>query len=177
MVINLVSGFIFKPLLTTLAKRWSEGSKRGFVAIIAKGLLAVFATSVLALLIAYPLGIPVLSFLYGVDLSEFRSVLLVLLVGGGFNAASVILYYGIITTRHQNIVLPGYALAAAVAFLLTNAMMASWRFLCSSSVCAMCITSSAGKHLSGTFYASTYPSVHFLYNLYKYEQHRYALAR
>ncbi|WP_195534520.1 lipopolysaccharide biosynthesis protein [Eggerthella lenta] len=123
MVINLVSGFIFKPLLTTLAKRWSEGSKRGFVAIIAKGLLAVFATSVLALLIAYPLGIPVLSFLYGVDLSEFRSVLLVLLVGGGFNAASVILYYGIITTRHQNIVLPGYALAAAVAFLLTNAMI------------------------------------------------------
>lgn len=123
MVINLVSGFIFKPLLTTLAKRWSEGSKRGFVAIIAKGLLAVFATSVLALLVAYPLGIPVLSFLYGVDLSEFRSVLLVLLVGGGFNAASVILYYGIITTRHQNIVLPGYALAAAVAFLLTNAMI------------------------------------------------------
>lgn len=123
MVINLVSGFIFKPLLTTLAKRWSEGSKRGFVAIIAKGLLAVFATSVLALLVAYPLGIPVLSFLYGVDLSEFRSVLLVLLVGGGFNAASVILYYGIITTRHQNIILPGYALAAAAAFLLTNAMI------------------------------------------------------
>lgn len=121
MVINLVSGFIFKPLLTTLAKRWTEGSKRGFVAILLKGLLAVSVTSVLALISAYFLGIPVLSFLYGVDLSGYRPILLVLLVGGGFNAASVILYYGLVTTRHQGVILPGYAIAAAAAFLFTNA--------------------------------------------------------
>lgn len=120
MVINLISGFIFKPLLTTLAMHWKNGSKRGFASIIAKGLIAVLATSVVALAVAYVAGIPVLSFLYGIDLSDYRPVLMVLLVGGAFNAASIILYYGLITTRHQGAVLPGYAIAALAALLFSR---------------------------------------------------------
>ncbi|WP_139653408.1 lipopolysaccharide biosynthesis protein [Raoultibacter phocaeensis] len=120
MVINLISGFIFKPLLTTLANHWKNGSRRGFASIIAKGLAAVAVTSVFALVVAYFIGIPVLSFLYGVDLSGYRPVLMTLLVGGAFNAASVILYYGLITTRHQGAILPGYAIAALAALLFSR---------------------------------------------------------
>lgn len=123
MVINLVSGFVFKPLLTTLAERWNHGSKRSFVSIEAKGLLVVAGVSVAALLVAFPLGIPVLSFLYGVDLGGYRSVLMVLLVGGAFNAASVILYYGLITMRHQGAILLGYAIAAVAAFLFSRTVI------------------------------------------------------
>lgn len=123
MLINLLSGFIFKPLLTTLADRWHLDSKRGFISILAKGLLSVAIMSILVSAIAYPIGIPFLTFIYGVDLTGFRPILMGLMIGGMFNAASVILYYGIVSSRHQGVILPGYGIGALVALLFTNPLI------------------------------------------------------
>lgn len=117
MVINLLSGFVFKPLLNTLASLWTGENRRAFFGILAKGLLVVAGVTLAALIVGYWLGIPVLSFIYGVDLDGCRPDLMVLLVGGGFNAAAVIGYYGLVTMRRQKAVLVGYGITALVAFL------------------------------------------------------------
>ena len=123
MMINLLSGFIFKPLLTTLATRWDQQSKQGFLSIIIKGLGAVGIMSILVALVAYPIGIPVLELLYGIDLTGYRPALMTLLFGGLFNAASVIFYYALVSSRHQEAILPGYAAGAAIAFLFTKPLI------------------------------------------------------
>ncbi len=116
MVINLLSGFVFKPLLNTLASRWASGQRQAFFAIIAKGLLIVVGVTILALAVGWLMGIPVLSFIYGVSLDGYLPELLVLLIGGGFNAAAMICYYALITMRRQGGVLVAYGITAAVAF-------------------------------------------------------------
>ncbi|MCI8469182.1 MAG: lipopolysaccharide biosynthesis protein [Eggerthellaceae bacterium] len=126
MVINLLSGFAFKPLLNTLASLWVEGRRSAFYGILVKGVLLVLGITAVTLLVGFWLGIPVLSFLYGVDLSDYRPELMVLLVGGGFNAAAVIAYYGLVTMRCQRSVLVGYAVTACVAFVAMGPVINTW---------------------------------------------------
>ena len=135
-VINLFSGFAFKPLLTTLAVNWEEGKKYLFVRILLKGVGIVAVLTVAAVAVGYPLGTPVLSWLYGVDLSAYRMELVLLLVGGGFSAASVILYYGLMVMRHQRLILAGYTAALLLALPVADPLIkglgiqgASWLYL------------------------------------------------
>ena len=135
-VINLFSGFAFKPLQTTLAVNWEEGKKSVFVRILLKGVGIVAVLTVAAVAVGYPLGTPVLSWLYGVDLSAYRMELVLLLVGGGFSAASVILYYGLMVMRHQRLILAGYTAALLLALPVADPLIkglgiqgASWLYL------------------------------------------------
>ena len=92
--------------------------------------------TVAAVAVGYPLGTPVLSWLYGVDLSAYRMELVLLLVGGGFSAASVILYYGLMVMRHQRLILAGYTAALLLALPVADPLIkglgiqgASWLYL------------------------------------------------
>ena len=91
-VINLASGFVFKPVLTTMAAHYVEGRLSAFGSLVGKLLLGVTALTALALAGGALLGIPVLSLIYGYDLNGYLPELLVLILGGGFNAAGIILY-------------------------------------------------------------------------------------
>lgn len=114
-VINLFTGFAFKPLLTTMASSWVIGNRGKFRQIVFRGMLFVLGFTVLALAGAAWLGIPVLSRLYHVHLDGYLPELLVLLLGGGFNAASVILYYAITVMRRQKSLVYVYAFAFLIA--------------------------------------------------------------
>lgn len=118
MVINLGSGFIFKPMLTTLARHYEKGEKREFIKILwiltgsACGLTAVTLGA------GALFGIPLLSFLYAIDLSEYKSVMLVLIGAGGFNAVSIIFYYALMVMRKQAGIFAGYTLTFAAAVIV-----------------------------------------------------------
>lgn len=45
------------------------------------------------------LGIPVLSWLYDIDLAPYRAVMLILIAAGGFNAVSMLFYYALTVMR------------------------------------------------------------------------------
>lgn len=119
LVINMLVGFLFKPLLTTMAEKWGSGEHRAFVGILARGVSSTVVAAIVVCVAAWPLGVPVLSGLYGVDLSAYHTELMVLLVGGAFNALSVILYYALVTMRLQRLVVAGYAVAAVIAHIVS----------------------------------------------------------
>ena len=91
MVINLLSNFIFKPLLTDMANRWTSGNIASFLSLIFKGFGAVTLATLLTMALAWPLGTPVLGILYGLDFSPYQAELMVLLAGGWLNALTVLL--------------------------------------------------------------------------------------
>lgn len=129
LVINMLVGFVFKPLLTSLASYWTSGKKREFATSILKGVAAIGAVTVLAFLVAWPLGTPVLSLLYGIDIGPYRGELMVLLLGGSLNALTVVLYYGLITMRIQRLVVVGYACAAAFAHLSAATFIGTFQIM------------------------------------------------
>lgn len=122
-VVNLFSGFAFKPLLTTLAVNWTEKRIKQFVEILLKGLGIVAILTGVTAIAGYYLGIPVLSLIYGLNLTQYRIELVLLLIGGGFSAASVILYYGLMVMRKQRLILIGYIVTLMIALITSGPLI------------------------------------------------------
>lgn len=118
--INLVSGFIFKPLLTTFAEKWETDTPKQFAHLMIKFVYMIMLITFVIALCGYLLGIPVLSFLYGLDLNAYRNDLVLLLIGGGFSAFSTIEYYCLAVMRVQKFVFIGYLLVFIISLIIPN---------------------------------------------------------
>ena len=127
--INLLSGFIFKPLLTTMGKSYEERQWEKFRGIVYRLLAGIVLLTAVCCLGAYLIGIPVLSFLFGHDLSAYRGALVLLIFGGGFNAAAMLLYYALTTMRKQKQILVCYGVSALAALLGSSALVTRFGIL------------------------------------------------
>ncbi len=122
-VISLLSIFIYRPVLTKLTDWWLNGEVGCFVQSIAKmGLLVLLLTGI-CVLGAFWLGIPVLSLLFGLDLSPYRSALCLIVAGGGMYALANLLYNAIVIFRKQRLMIVMYAVSAAFAFVMAPIMV------------------------------------------------------
>jgi len=126
LAINILAMFIFRPLLTRMATHWAENDRMGFLRLVRRGMQSVILAFALTFIVAFVIGIPILNFLFGVDLSDYKRELLILVVGGAFNAASIILYYALTTMRMQRIVFIGYGVAALLAMLFSDLLVSHY---------------------------------------------------
>ena len=120
MVINLFSGIIFKPMQTSMAQSYNNGEIKKFSKVIFKMIGIIIGFTIICIIGAYLVGIPVLSLLYGVELKPYKMVLIVLLIAGGVNAINIILYYVLTVMRKQNIMVFFYSIVAVVSLLFIN---------------------------------------------------------
>ena len=116
--INMLSLFVFRPLLTRMALRWAEGKRREFLSIVRKGLATTAAAFVVVAAVTYVIGAPLLTLVFGTDVSGYVGELMVLVLGGALNAAGVILYYALATMRRLRAVLVAYAVSGGTAYLI-----------------------------------------------------------
>lgn len=129
MVINLGSGFLFKPMLTTLARHYDDKNSKAFVKLlgILSGWIAII--TLVTLVAAYLLGIPVLGLLYDMDLTAYKAHMMILIVAGGFNALGIILYYALTTMRKQLQIFVGYIVAFIAGIILPVVMTGSLKLM------------------------------------------------
>jgi O-antigen/teichoic acid export membrane protein len=78
----------------------------------------VVLLTVVCIVGAWLLGVPVLSAIYAVDLAPYKTELLILLVGGGLNAAGILVYYALVVMRRQKNILVCYAITFACTCVL-----------------------------------------------------------
>jgi O-antigen/teichoic acid export membrane protein len=117
-VINLFSGMIFKPVLTTLTSYYDRHQYRSFLKLLGVLMGVVVLLTVVCIVGAWLLGVPVLSAIYAVDLAPYKTELLILLVGGGLNAAGILVYYALVVMRRQKNILVCYAITFACTCVL-----------------------------------------------------------
>lgn len=120
MVINLMSGMIFKPLQTTMASYYNNKQYKEFFGVIRRIVLFIMLLLGICEIGAFLLGIPVLSWLYGLELEPYRGALLILLLAGGLNATNIIFYYVLTIMRKQRYMMLFYSLTTVVAFVSAN---------------------------------------------------------
>lgn len=110
-VISLLSQFVYQPVISKMALLWHEGKFTQFKNLIWKQAGLIVLLSMVAVLGGYFLGIPVLSLLYGVNLKEYKTALVILLIGGG--ALAFVNFFQMIITivRKQNLLIVGYMFA------------------------------------------------------------------
>lgn len=123
MVINLGSSFVFKPMLTTLARHYEQGEYKAFAKLVAVLVATAVGITVVTLGAGAWLGIPVLSWLYDIELAPYKSVMLVLIAAGGFNAVSILFYYALTVMRLQKEIFAGYTITFVVSVILPIVMV------------------------------------------------------
>lgn len=121
-VINLVAGFVIRPYITKLSLIWEKRDLKRFSDVMIKLSLIIAGLTVLAVLGAWVLGIPVLSLLYsniGYALSSCRISLLFIILGGAFNAYVNLFYYSLVIMQKQRHIFVEYLLIAVLAAVIS----------------------------------------------------------
>ena len=136
-VVNLFSGFAFRPMLTPLALRWEHKEYRQYLKIIVKLFAIILGILVVILAGAYILGIPVLSLLYGKDLSNLKWVMMVIILAGGFNAIGTIIYYTLTIMRKQTWLLGGYVVTAIAAYFAAPWLVQRYKLMGAAAAFAL----------------------------------------
>jgi len=105
MAILLIVGFLYKPLLGRMADTWNDFSRRRrFDLFLIVAMLIIIAITALAVGIMHTIGIPIMSFLYGVDFEPYRHFSYLMIVAGGFAGAIDFLYQVMTVMRRQGVV-------------------------------------------------------------------------
>lgn len=118
LVINLVSTMIFRPIIVDMATLWSKGEKQAFQRLVWKQLGYIGILAIVMIPSGILIGLPILSILYGTQLSMYRYAFFLLLLGGVFSAISSFLNVCIITIRRQGRLLLVIAFVSVVATAL-----------------------------------------------------------
>lgn len=113
--INLIGLFLFYPILLDFAKKYQNNQKRDFIRVIYKLIGILLALTLLAEVAAFFLGIPILNIMYNVNLEQYKTDLLILMLSGGLGACANVLVYVLTIIRHQKYLLLGNGLTAASA--------------------------------------------------------------
>lgn len=144
--INLMSIFVLKPMLKGLGEMWNGQQYRKFLEIVVKMSAAIGAMTVFVEAVCYVIGIPILSFIYDVELESYKRELLILVLSGGFSALSVALFYTLTTMRAQKLVSLAYVAAALAGVFLPDILVsrtgiggAAMSSLCIAFILVVCL--------------------------------------
>lgn len=119
-VVQLLVLFIFNPLIYGISCLWNDGKIREFTVSCLKQIGIVVVLTIVCIMGAWLLGIPVLSVFYHTDLTPYKTDLLLMMVGSGFLGLATLLGNLLTVMRYQNAILVGYIIVSVIAFLFSS---------------------------------------------------------
>ncbi|MHC5249948.1 lipopolysaccharide biosynthesis protein [Enterococcus sp. LJL90] len=128
-IIALFTSFVFVPMYTHISKAWHDRRYQEFMQIVKKIVLLVFGLTVVVVIGGLLIGVPVLSIIYGVDISGYRLEFAILLVAGGVNSLTYLLVYLLTVFNSQRLLLFIYSLVAILATLGGNYLVLHFQLL------------------------------------------------
>lgn len=145
-VVMIVANFIFNPILTTYAELWLEGTREKLKKLryyIRRQMVVITGLTVAGLIIAYTIGIPILTVVFGVDLSSFKYELCVVMLGGG--ALAFATFYSTVITiiRLHRTLIVCYGAVALGAKLLSGFFVTNYGMMGAAALYAVLMTMTA----------------------------------
>lgn len=124
-VVNVLNAFIYQPILVKLARVCEEKKYKEFRKMFLRQLTIILGMSVGIIVVSAFLGVSTLSLFYNIDLSTYKSQLMLLMLGSSFLAISG--YLGVVITilRKQNWLMIGYLLVAIIAWIAAEPLVIS----------------------------------------------------
>lgn len=128
-VTNLFVGFVMQPLLVRLSKSWLHKEYRKFLKLCGAIFVVALAIAGLIVVAGGLIGCQILTVVFGVQLMQYREVLVVLLIGGAFFTFAVIEQVILTVMRRQVWLLTGFIIASATACVISNPFVKSLELL------------------------------------------------
>lgn len=115
--VQLLSNFIFQPLLVKISNYWKSQDLVRFKASLYRQYLIILTLTVICLLGTYVLGTQILTVIYGVNLSGYRLELIILMAGGGLLAFDGFLNIILTIMDCRKEILFGYGIGALISLI------------------------------------------------------------
>lgn len=128
-VINLISILIMKPFLKPFGEYWNSKNYKKFITTIIYILVFLVICTIFIEIAAIFLGIPILSWLYKVDLTPYKLELFLLILSGLFYASSTVIFYALGTIRIQKNSTIAYIISAILALIISNILVEKYEML------------------------------------------------
>lgn len=119
-VISLFSQFILYPFLNTINEHISNNNYDGLKKIVHGISISIVVFGFVAIIFGYLLGIPVLSFIYNVDLSKYKMLLIVILIGAIFMALASVMTNLLVSIRVLKIQTFLFVILSLIALIGSN---------------------------------------------------------
>lgn len=126
-VINLVSAFVIKPFLKTFGDLWNSKEYLKFIKSISLIILILAGATICIDIACALLGVPVLSFIYGIDLSPYKMEMILLVISGFFYASATVMLYALSTIRKQKLTTIAYIITSVIALIASNICVNKWQ--------------------------------------------------
>lgn len=139
-VISLLSNFIFQPMLFKVASVWQEKKTHEFKKIIVRQTFIILGLTIIIALGGFLLGIPVLSAVFSVNLKNYRTELVILILGGGMLALINFENMIITTIRYQRFLIWGYLIVAVISYVFGNGVVRDYGVLGISTFYSILVT-------------------------------------
>ncbi len=122
--ILIVVGLIYKPMLVRMANTWADVERRHRFDLLIVAMMAIIVViTVVSIAIMGWIGIPIMSFLYGVDFEQFRKLAYMMILAGGVTGAIDFLYQVITVLRRQRTVIGFYLIVFCISLFLPYIMV------------------------------------------------------
>lgn len=82
--LELISSFIYQPKLPEYSQNWTDGNIKTLCIQICQQIILIMLITLACAVAAYYIGIPILSVIYNIDLSAYRQLIAINMLGGGF---------------------------------------------------------------------------------------------
>jgi O-antigen/teichoic acid export membrane protein len=115
-VIALLATFIFQPFLKKMGELWANNKLDRLVKDIIKFVGLIVIIDMVITLVGSFIGNPVLGAVYGVDLSDYDTELIIFMIAGGVIALQNLFIMIITTVRYQKYMIYGYIVTAILMF-------------------------------------------------------------
>lgn len=122
-VVNMLSTFIYKPLIVRLSELWKDGKMSEFVKSMVKMSLIIMGLTLVVIIGGYIVGLYLLGVIYGEDLAGYKKIFSLMLLFGG--VAAVAFYFNTLITiiRKQFYIILGYGGAFIISMFVTRPLV------------------------------------------------------
>ncbi len=120
---------VFRPLVTKMAVMWNVGEEKEFLKILIKVEIALVGIGIVILAGSALIGIPALSFVYAVELAEYKRELLVVIIGGCIYTFAAVLDNALVVIRMQYVLVLSYVVTYLYIKIAAKVMIGSWGVL------------------------------------------------
>ena len=132
-MINLVAGFVIRPVLTYLTNDWEQKRLGHFIGLLLKISGVIAGLSLAAVWLAWFVGKPVLGIMesllgtaYKGSLTVYHKPFVLIVLGGSFYAFLNLYYYVLVIIRRQNVIFGIYLVLTWLAAWLAPRLVASY---------------------------------------------------